>query len=395
MPINFISTITEFVKPSNLFKKTTDCGLIKKIAASAVVAAGTLAMATTTVALDMTFTGASNNNWLDAANWSGGTGPAPTATDNVTIPNLKKAEIYASGSVVQGYAALVNVQSGGTIAIKGGPNPGDAALLHSNQDITNSGDIIIQGGAGNSNAFGVLYAFFNNLTNNNGATIQITAGSAPNAKASLNMYAGTLTNGGTINVSGGTGTSATAKLFSGPVTNNGTIHFKATGSDVMGGVRTFDNYGDLIVEGGTVAGVTAGVSVTGDLTNYNGGAITLTGGSANGASSCLTVKGNLTNKDGGDITVTAGSASNANVSLHVTGNLANETGGIVNLSGGHIMNVSASIQVDDDLENDGTINVTGGDNYNASATLNVGGDLTNNNGGIINLTSVSSSAHTK
>jgi len=37
MQSSFISTITEFVKPSNLFKKTTGCGLIKKIAASAVV----------------------------------------------------------------------------------------------------------------------------------------------------------------------------------------------------------------------------------------------------------------------------------------------------------------------------------------------------------------------
>ncbi|MBK9017417.1 MAG: hypothetical protein IPM82_27100 [Saprospiraceae bacterium] len=247
--------------------------------------------------------GAGTTSWMDAANWSGDV--LPTAASNVSIGSGVTVVIPSGTALAKiiGNNGNLTIESGATLTVTDS-NSGGHTFNNGDGSLTNNGTLNVSGGSGTLS--GLLFqsgvAFLNNGTinlNNIG-------------RRALTFTGGSATNNGIINVSNtgqNTGFSSLGDAFI----------FNAAG--------TFTNTGTIVMS--------SGISANGFLNNSgtiidNSGSITITA-AANG----ITAGGTFNNTGSG--TVDFGTIGGVEIAANVTFNQASTgtvtTTGIINCAG--------------------------------------------------------------
>ncbi|MES2774409.1 MAG: choice-of-anchor Q domain-containing protein [Bacteroidota bacterium] len=304
-----------------------------------------------TVTATDTWTGCVSTDWAIAGNWQDGT--VPTATDNVTIPNVTNDPIINNGAV----AKSVIVQSGsvlmvavaGQLSINGATGYG----LHNFGTVDNSGTIqtgltTITGLEGMFNAGGSTFnnkpggallidrtaagdqAFYSAGTVNNQGTIKIGS-IAPVVRIGIAIGGGSIFNnkpGGIVQVDN-TGSTAIRVLNNGTVVNNEARIDIGSSSDVRGiGVRneagsTFNNKagGDIYINRVGIYNTTVLGAIRNSGAFVNDAKITIGNGVLLYAQDgILNVGGSFINNASGDISI---EKPWGNGIWHSTGNFQN------------------------------------------------------------------------
>ena len=225
----------------------------------------------------------------------------PTTWNKNAVPTASDNATIANGTTVtvNSIAAVANsvvVNTTGNLTVSG-------STLGLTTTLTNGGVVNVSGGSVSATT---------SVANNTGGTINVTSGALTSTT--------TTTNTGTINVSGGTLTSTTA------LTNNAASTITVSGAGTLVASTTFTNTGTFNANNGTtniVAAATTGItnSATTGIFNVAGGTVNL--GITNNTF-C-----NRTFSNSGTLTVSSGT-------LNVFGNITNASGSIFNQSGGAI-----------------------------------------------------------
>ncbi len=390
-----------------------------------------------------TWTGASDDNFSNGANWTPaapgaadaaaiGSG-APTVSTNATVNTVDvmggslhvDATLSAAGGTSLSNPGRIEISTGGRLAsdveMTGGniANSGtlDGNLHMSGGETVNDGTItgttVIDGGKLTNNfvVTDVDVSAAAEFVNNSGAT----AGNVTNAGTSSNAgtIASLVNTGGTFTNNGGGSVTGDTNVIGGTVTNN----FVVTYVDVAAAAIFVNNSGATagnVTNAGTAsnAGTIASLTNTGGtFTNNDGGTITgdtvVTGGTLTNnfvvtdidvAAAAIFV--NNTGATAGDVT-NAGNASNAGMVASLTntgGTFTNNDGGTITgdtvVTGGALVNNFVVTDVDvaaaasfvnntgataGDVTNAGTISNAG----TVASLTNTGGTFINNDGGTI------------
>jgi hypothetical protein len=259
------------------------------------------------------------------------------------------------------------------------------------------------------NATGGIVTFSGNVgattaTSVNGNTITAGTGTLTLGVNTINLAAGSGNGsflGGSINLSGGTGTNGGYSSDSGSInlsggTRNASLGDADGGSiDLSGGVGGGNNGGSIDLSGGVDS-----TNGTGDVSNY-GGSINLSGGTSIGGAGNVSNYGGSINLSGG--TSTGGAGNNYGGSINLSGGADGyfNHGGSIDLSGSalndHCNGGSINCSSNSDGGQGGSINLS---SYGSFGTGGNGGSIdlsttTNNNGGSINASNGGGSIDTR
>ena len=197
-----------------------------------------------------TWTGANSTNWNDANNWSPTGVPASGAIVTITTGGSNNLAIEVSPTV-----ASLTISSGNTVTLNGGNTLTISGVL-SNSGTFNaaSGSTVIVSGI--SGVSGVGTTTFNNLTINSGASL--TGG--------IFSIAGTFSNNGTYNASGGTVTFNGAAAQTAPTGTYYNLSISNTAATVSAAGNIIVSNGINIANGATFDMAT--YQLTNNGTNY-------------------------------------------------------------------------------------------------------------------------------
>lgn len=309
-----------------------------------------------------------------------------TGTTNMTV----NAQTSGTGIIVQGILNYNAGTLGGTVTVSpsGRLNIGSS---NGNAIVSDSGTVVVNSGINASETFTVNNGgtLTNNGTLQGGSVLTGNAGSTitNNGMISNNV----VTTGNFTNSSGATIQGTFTENAGGSVTNSGNMQSGATvngGSFTNSSTGSISNGGGLNVTGGTVTNngnLPGGLTVSGGSVNntstissnvsISGGSVTNTG----------TMNGNY-NQTGGAVTNASGGTMTPINPTFGGGSITNSAGGTLNLPNGG----NNIFQNGFTLTNNGTLNTSGPITVNAGATLNLqgtqnisGSQLTDN--GTINL----------
>ncbi len=322
----------------------------------------------------------------DTINNAGGTILANGGTVTLAGPFSALAQVVTGGAVnVINSGTLLATgtatsMQGVTLTVDGTSTAVIGGTIGGGSVVNNSGTVVLGG------------ATFNSSTLNNNGNVNATAGVSP--------FTGTLSNnaGATINV---TNSAALEFLPGGKFTNNGTLNVAELSGFVIGSGANFTNYQNQTLTGGTynIAGsliLTGADIVTNQATlAMSGGGVVedasnlrdLSDNGTQGQFSLLNGFGLMTNGDftnSGAVTISLGSALIVNAahgtytqtggSTMIDGTLM---AGTVDLNGGDI---SGTGELEANVENNGSV-----DPGDAPGTLNIDGDYTQGAGGVLNI----------
>ncbi|MCP4412782.1 MAG: hypothetical protein GY808_09485, partial [Gammaproteobacteria bacterium] len=239
----------------------------------------------------ITWEGGTSNNWHTATNWS--SGAVPTASDNVTIPNVANDPLISTSDAI---SASLTIESGGLLQIGGTRDltiSGDLQIsgtltifgtdtVSVSGNYTNAGTLnpstgtfvfnginqtINSGGTGTTRRFNNILATnnsnvtlsSNNLFLNNDITIDAGATLDVSTANRQIFIGGVWTNSGNFNYQSGTVefNSSSAQSISGSGTNDFyNLEFSGAGTKTLSG--TIDINGSVLINSGTT--VNAGTS---------------------------------------------------------------------------------------------------------------------------------------
>ncbi|MFJ2991094.1 autotransporter outer membrane beta-barrel domain-containing protein [Pandoraea sp. NPDC087047] len=212
---------------------------------------------------------------------------ARAACDNATPPTGTNVTCTGTGGVVAAQAGstgvTVNVQQGATVSSARASANVATITVNTSSTITNSGTVSISGTTPTGRGAAILGANDSNTLVNTSTGV-ITASGANNDGMAINGNHGSLTNNGTITVSGPDAYGMTAAWgqasglgLNNTFANTGTITANGSGSraiSVVGGQSTVTNSGTLLTTGGTASNRSFTVFMQGNNNNLtNSGSI--------------------------------------------------------------------------------------------------------------------------
>jgi hypothetical protein len=216
-------------------------------------------------AVQITWTGATDNDWSVASNWS----PAsvPTATNEVVINNVANDPIIYSGTTAETELIYINtnavltINSGGILNARGN---GSHGIIFTSATIINNGTLNIETAANGPIGIGI-YIFGPSSTITNNGTILINAtiyGIKGNPSDGTINFTNNST--GTINMLKASGFSLSNTLTY--LTNRGIINYTGLSNCISAeGTTTVDNYGEININSSS-SGMYLETAVT--LTNH-------------------------------------------------------------------------------------------------------------------------------
>jgi hypothetical protein len=234
---------------------------------------------------------------------------------------------WTGGDIKMGAGGFLNT---GTLNINAFPS-GEAPEFIDGT-LTNQGTINLAGQQ-------TLYLFYNaTLNNTSGATFDFLDDSTIDQ-----LFGGTLTNAGTVEKTGGTGTSDISTTFN----NNGGTLYAASGTLAVNSAGGLVNGGTLEADSGATLSLMGGsgtVDYAGTFTGSGAGTVALSGGTlaVTSAGAAFNLPGSMFQWTGGTIDVSSG------------GTLTNSSTGVFNLNAHNIEVNGAGT-----LANQGTINAAG------------------------------------
>jgi uncharacterized repeat protein (TIGR03803 family) len=375
---------------------------------------GTVFELPATAVLDQ-WTGASfavDTNWSDGANWSTGASPAPGQpvlfTTNASVKDFTSTVDAGFTNVIGdldidstwGGTITVNTAlavggnfilgsgtfgSSGAVTISGSASQWTAGqIVVGSGGFTNNGTLTADATGGNlvltgagtlSNTGTITEAGTNSLVLENGATLSNGAGATfdlTNNASISQSGGGTFTSAGTLEKTGGTGTSTITSAFSNSAqitVQTGTLALASAGGTSTGGTFNVSQGATLNLTGGST------VSYAGTYTGTGQGTVALNGGTlaVGTGGATFDMAGNLFQWTGGTIDVTSGTFTNAgtindagggNVVLTGAGTLINQqqfletsTGNVVLTKGTTLENAQGAIYL---IESNGGITESGG-----------------------------------
>ncbi len=317
------------------------------------------------------WTGAVSTDWADPDNWLDG--EAPTAADDVEIPNEANDPVISAAAVAKSVwvqaGASLTINAATSLTINGSSSASGLSIAFFNEGtVGNSGSLVI-GSASASGEYGLANAA--TFTNNTGASIAVDRTTA----IALWVSGGSFTNSGSIALGSaasiGSNGIINEAVFSNSASGTITINRTADGAltnDISG---TFTNAGGITIGNSAITG---GIGVENrNLFNHNGGTLAI---SKTGDKALLNTSGTFTNNS----TLNIGAASG---SVGPTG-LWNDA----NFTNNSTLNINRSSLAA--LYNSGT--------FTNAATINIGvssaigqyglhnqGAFNNSTGGTINL----------
>ncbi len=220
--------------------------------------------------------GAGTNSWMDAANWSGDV--LPTAASNVSIGSGVTVVIPSGTALAKivGNNGHLTIESGATLTVTDS-NSGGHTFNNGSGSLTNNGTLNVSGGSGTLS--GLLFqagvSFLNNGTinlNNIG-------------RRALTFTGGTATNNGTINISNTGQNTGFSSLGDGIFFTTTAGTFVNTGSIIMSSITAngiLNSSNSIINNSGSITIVAALNGITGGGTFNNTGSGTVDFGTIGG-----------------------------------------------------------------------------------------------------------------
>ncbi len=252
---------------------TTNTGVVQNLNGGTFSTGGTAAITTT----GDIWTGCTSTDWATATNWLDQS--VPTATDDVTIPNVTNDAVIMGGTAALANSVSVNTSASltindmGSLTINGFSVHSGTTGFYNRGTVTNSGDIIL-GSTGSVGYYGIWnLGTFNNSASGGSGAIHIDRAT----NFGLFNSSGTFTNQATITIG------AVASVGDYGIRNNATFNnspcaalINIVSNSFISNIGTFTNAGSIIENASGNSNITTN---TGVIQNLNGGAFT-TGGTA-------------------------------------------------------------------------------------------------------------------